>query len=88
MRYYVCAVRDRAADVFGQPIFAPSKGVAFRSFSDEINRSDPNNQMNKHPEDFDLYFLGMYDDNVGKFSECPDQPEMLAVGKDLVMSRN
>lgn len=82
MKYVVLAVRDRSADCFGTPMFTVSKGTAIRSFSDEVNRVDPNNMLNKHPEDFDLYELGSYDDATGVF-DC-GTPRQLAVGKDLV----
>lgn len=60
MNFIVCAVRDRATDGFGQPIFVPHVGVAIRSFSDEINRSE--SALNAHPEDYDLYSIGHYND--------------------------
>lgn len=82
MIYFVLAVRDRAADAFGQPMFVASKGGAIRSFSDEINRKEPNNSLAAHPEDFDLYELGTFDDSNAKF-ECAS-PRQIAVGKDLV----
>lgn len=82
MRYKVLAVRDRAIDAFGQPFFTNSTGGAIRSFGDEINRADPNNQLNKHPEDFDLYLLGEWDDATGKFDTA--DASQVAIGKDLV----
>lgn len=82
MRYNVYSIRDRAADVFGQPFFLPTNGVAIRVFSDEVNRADGNNNLNKHPEDFDLYYLGSFDDNDGSFDLC--KPQQIAIGKDLV----
>lgn len=81
MRYKVLSVRDRAIDAFGQPFFSSSVGGAIRSFTDEINRAAENNQLNKHPEDFDLYLLGEFDDSNGKF-ETSD-PSQVAIGKDL-----
>lgn len=82
MRYKIVVVRDRAADVFGQPNFVASLGAAVRSFGDEVKRVDTNNPINKHPEDFDLYSLGEYDDSSGEFI-C-DGPKQIAVGKDYV----
>lgn len=82
MRYKIFAIRDRAADVFGQPMFMPSTGVAIRGFSDEVNRVADNNNLNKHPEDFDLYSLGEYDDETGEFSTT--RPTQVAVGKDVI----
>lgn len=81
MRYKIVAVRDRAADVFAQPFFVASIGVAIRSFTDEVNRKDENNGFYKHPEDFDLYLMGEYDDSDGSF-ECM-QPKQICVGKDV-----
>lgn len=85
MKYFVVVVRDRAADVFGTPNFVNSIGGAIRGFADEINRVDANNMFNKHPEDFDLFKLGSYDDATAVF-EC-GLPVQLAVGKDLVITK-
>lgn len=85
MRLIVVAIRDRAANVFGVPSFVPSLGSAVRSFSDEVNRPGENNVLNRHPEDFDLYELGVYDDNSGTFETLT--PRQVAVGKDLVSQR-
>lgn len=82
MKYLIVAVRDRAADVFAQPMFVATKGSAIRSFADEINSKNDNSMLAKHPEDFDLYFLGSYTDTEGSFEV--NRPEMIAVGKDLV----
>lgn len=81
MILYVFSVRDRAANVFGQPFFGLSTGAAIRGFGDEINRKAENNQLNKHPADFDLYILGEYDDSRGVFNTS--DPRQIAVGKDL-----
>lgn len=81
MKLFVLTVRDRSADCFGQPSYHTSIGAAVRSFGDEIKRKDDNNVMYRHPEDFDLYQIGVYDDNTG-FIECLPQPKQVAVGKD------
>lgn len=84
MKLFVMSVRDRVADVFGQPGFYTSTGSAIRSFADEINRQgDSNNMFARHPGDFDLYLLGEYDDNSGLFN-C-STPKQMAVGKELVV---
>lgn len=84
MKMVLVAVRDRASDCFAQPMFVQSVGIAHRSFADEINREAQDNQLYKHPEDFDLYHMGFYDDNTGKFEQ--EEVRMIAVGKDLVRS--
>lgn len=78
--YIVVAVRDRAMDAFMQPFFVPSIGMALRSFGDEVNRSE--SPMYSHPEDYDLYQIGSYDDATGALSPIP--PHQLAIGKDSV----
>lgn len=84
MKRVITAVRDRAADSFGQPIFTASIGQAIRAFSDEINRQAPpqENALFAHPEDFDLYELGSFDDGDGSF-ELLDKPRQVAIGKDV-----
>lgn len=82
MKLIICSVRDRAADVFGQPFYTPALGQAIRSFSDEINRADEKSTLFNHPEDFDLYELGSYNDADASF-ELLEKPRQVAVGKDL-----
>lgn len=82
MKMIVVSVRDRAAVSFGRPIFAHATGQAIRSFQDEINRVDADNPMSRHPEDYDLYELGSFDDQTGQFEN--QGPRQIAVGKDMV----
>lgn len=79
----VVSVHDRAADAFGRPIFTATTGQAIRSFQDEINRAAPENEMNRHPDDFDLYLLATFDDNSGTFTNVDNGPHQLAIGKQL-----
>jgi len=79
----VCAIRDRAADVFGQPFFTASTSTAIRSFTDLVNDNRDGNMISSHPEDFDLFYLGTYDDKVPKFHML-DIPSQIAIGKDCV----
>jgi len=82
LKYKLIAIRDRVADIFGTPNAVANLGQAVRSFSDEINRDDPSNMLAKHPDDFDLYHLGEYDDAHGTF-EILDKPRQLALGRDM-----
>lgn len=82
MKFVVCAVRDRAVDGFGLPIFVATEAVAIRSFADEVNRKD--SQFAVHPEDFDLYVLGYFEDGKGVFEAPYDCPRQLAIGKSLL----
>lgn len=82
MIFKVMAIRDKAIEAFGQPVFVASVGQAVRSFGDEIKRVDANNGMNKHPEDYDLFLLGTYDDQTGALESV--DPEVVAVGKNYL----
>lgn len=79
----VVAVRDGATGLFGQPFFVSARGQAIRAFSDEVNRKASDNDLNKHPEDFELFALAEYDDSAGRFGSIGD-PESLIRGKDCV----
>lgn len=80
----VVAVRDRAIDAFGRPFFVPTTGAAIRSFQDEMNRHAEDNAMAKHPEDYDLFQLGTWNEETGEFHNDRKQ---LAVGKDMATQK-
>jgi hypothetical protein len=82
MKLVLCSVKDRAADAYARPMFVPSTGVAIRSFSDEVNRNAEDNQLYNHPDDFDLYEFGEFDDNNGRFT-LYDEPKLLSLGKQV-----
>lgn len=77
----VVAVKDRAADAFGRPFFVQTQGVAIRSFMDEVNRQAEDNQLYQHPDDFDLFELGTYDDSTGMI--VMTEPKLLMLGKQV-----
>lgn len=82
MKMIVVSIKDRAADAFGRPFYVPSVGVAIRSFQDEVNRASEDNQMYQHPDDFDLFDLGSFDDNTGAFT-LHESPVLLTLGKQV-----
>lgn len=81
---YVLAVRDSAGDCFSRPFFVSSVGVGIRSFTDEVNRAAEDNQFYKHPQDFDLFELGVWDDDDGSFVLL-DKPRQLALGRQVAV---
>lgn len=86
MIYKIVSIHDRATAAYGRPIFVAASGQAIRSFQDEINRNEPNNEMARHPDDYDLYELGLFDDGTGKF-ETYQEPHQLAIGKQLKIQK-
>jgi hypothetical protein len=85
MKMIVCSIKDRAADAFGRPFYVPAVGVAIRSFQDEVNRAADDSQIYQHPDDFDLFDLGVFDDSNGMF-QLHDQPVLLMLGKQAKAS--
>lgn len=85
MLFKVVAVKDRCLDSYGSPIFVVTTGQAVRSFTDEVNRVDVNNQMNKHPKDFELYEVGTFDNDTGRIENAAEL-RILARGEDVFVS--
>ncbi|QCQ85082.1 nonstructural protein [Blackfly microvirus SF02] len=68
----VCSVFDSASRLYGQPFFVPALAAAVRSVGDETNRAAADNALYQHPEDFELYHIGDYDDSSGLLTAvCP-----------------
>jgi hypothetical protein len=78
----IVSVKDSAAEAFGRPMYLQSIGIAIRSFTDEVNREDKDNQLFNHPDDFDLYELGIFDDSTGMY-KIRENPSVIVRGKDV-----
>ena len=78
----VVSVKDLAAQAFGRPVFVPTSGVAIRSFRDEVNREAQDNDIFRHPSDYEMYQLGVFDDSTGLI-EVISPPKLLARAVDL-----
>jgi len=65
----IVAIYDNAVECFSQPSFVPALGVAVRSFGDEVKREgtpDRPNNLNLHPDDYELFEIGTYDDQTAE----------------------
>ena len=60
----IFSIRDNKAGAFMQPFYMPNQAMAIRAISDCV--SDQNHMFNKHAMDYDLYYLGEFDDASGK----------------------
>lgn len=80
MKMYVLATRDIVANVWSQPMFFPHIGIAIRGFGDQCR--DKTTELGKHPEDYELWMIGEYDDVTGQMEPGiqPDSRKQLAVG--------
>lgn len=83
MKLQIVCVRDRVADVYGQPAFVVSLGSAIRGFGDECRRPhsvERPNAFNQHPDDFELFHVGSFDDETCVFET--HIPKAIALGSD------
>jgi len=74
MQLKMYSIRDAKAEIFGAPFYKSTHGQAERDFKSLVN--DKKSQVWVYPEDFDLYFIGTYDDSTGKVIP-KDTPEHL-----------
>ena len=81
---FVVAVRDSAVQAFNRPFCVPTLAVATRSFADEVNRQADDNQTFKHAGDFELWSLGVFDDETGEFQSADKRCILRA--KDVIQS--
>ncbi len=84
MKMVIVSIKDTAADAFGRPAYVASEGVAVRQFQDEVNRASEDNQLYKHPDDFHMFYLGLFDDATGAF-ELLESPKLIARAKDVMI---
>lgn len=80
-RLAICSLFDRAIAAYGRPMFVPAVGAAVRSLTDEAN--NPESELSKHPEDYDLYDLGFFDDADASFT-LRDKPLFVVSTKSLM----
>lgn len=78
--YFAFAIRDIKTDSFHLPFFQTHKAGAMRMFSDLA--TDNQSPMSKHPEDFQLFEIGMYDPATAGLVAEP-QPLFLANATDF-----
>lgn len=81
LRMYV--IHDGKAESFLTPFFQKSHGEAERSFHQLLG--DEKSLIAKYPEDFDLYYLGEYDDQMGTVVAL-DSPQHIV--KASMLNRN
>lgn len=58
------AVHDKKTGLYDNPFTVRHVGEAVREW--DIVRKDPQTKFGKNPEDFDLFQIGEYDDELGQ----------------------
>lgn len=82
MSQSIFAVRDNTAEYFERPFYARTKGEAIRSFTQAVQSSPNDSVLAAHPEQFGLYYLGLYDEQEGLIKAL-DAPELMGLGTDF-----
>lgn len=85
MKMSFFAIRDLSVGAFMRPFVMQSTAQAVRSFGDEVNRQAADNMMYSHPEDFELWLLGDFDDSDPPFIVGNSDPKRVAAAVDLKM---
>lgn len=62
MIHFLCAVKDLAANTYGLPFAVVHPSQALRTFQQQIERNAPDNPYFTHPEHWELWQIGKYDD--------------------------
>lgn len=63
----IVVIRDAGAKVYSVPQFVASVGGFVRAFGDQIKAGAKDDQLAAHPEDFEAFHVGTYDDNTRRF---------------------
>lgn len=71
----IVVLKDKVSGLFMQPFFVPAVGVAYRTLQDEAAR-DKEFVVAKHPDDFALYKIGVFDEDQGRLGAL-EKPELL-----------
>lgn len=78
MKMQMLYIRDIIADCIPfSPMFVHHIGGAIRDFGDQCQNKET--VLGKHPEDYELYHHGEWDDVTGQYTAL-ERPKQIAVG--------
>lgn len=80
MKRIVCCVQDRKSELFASPMVFVNDADAIRNFADAVNREDANSMIYLHPDDYDLFRIGTFDDSDGVL--VPENHRRLLTGAE------
>jgi len=63
---FIFTVRDAKAEAYMQPFFGRSKGEAIRAIQTEVNSGKQDNMLASYPEDFNLFYIGEFNEQTGE----------------------
>lgn len=83
MKHRLYSIRDRKVG-YMQPVIRQNDAVAIRDFVATISLSGSDSMLRLCPSDFDLYFVGIFDDECGELLKSI--PIFLASGEKAEVS--
>lgn len=81
----VLVLRDDKAEIFMQPFFVATMGIAFRSLRDEIARGGEGNILSAHTGDFEIWEIGAYDEESGQILPVNPSPRFVCKLEQILM---
>lgn len=82
MKQQIMSVYDTKARAFLPPFFVPHVDVGLRAIQQAT--LDPQHQLSKFAEDFEIYHLGTWDDDTGHFDP---RPQPFSYGRVVVLRK-
>ncbi len=67
MKLNIYSIFDSASGLYSRPFFTQSDAEAMRSFEDIA--TDADHPIGKHPEDYSLFRIGIFDDMKAKLQD-------------------
>lgn len=83
MKYLLCVIHDRSINAYVNLHCVRAEGQAIRQFQDAINDAGTGGSIHKHPDDYDLYVVGEYNDDDGTIST--EKLRKIGDGKQLAL---
>lgn len=80
MELMLFSVLDTKVGLYARPFVARNKPEALRSFGNIAQ--DPNHPIGQHPEDYILFYIGVFSEETGKV--LSESHESLAKAIDLI----
>lgn len=85
MKHKAFSIRDSKGMCYLTPFFKKSLGEAERDFMTLVN--DERSMVAKYPDDYDLWYLGEFDDDLGTLASL-QTPQHVAKAISLVRGNN
>ena len=80
MKVFMYGIYDSAVGAYKQPFFMQQDNAAIRAFTDLCMNAETD--LARHPKDFTLFRLGIFDDNSGEM--VGEVPHSLATAQEII----